>query len=189
MNRRAFIAIVIFFALPVLPIRAQSPPPDNAEQKSYLYEWTDDKGVVHITDTPGVIPEQYRAKARKVESQKGEEGGSGQQLQKGAEPSFNSETVHDEQGKAEWQQRIKSWRDRLANAEAHYRELDQERTELLGVRGSAALAPLENRQRAEQIVGEMKDVQSQIDEARRMLEEVIPEEARKAGVPPGWLRE
>jgi hypothetical protein len=35
----------------------------------------------------------------------------------------------------------------------------------------------------------MKEVQKQIDEARNMVDVVIPEEARKAGVPPGWLRE
>jgi hypothetical protein len=35
----------------------------------------------------------------------------------------------------------------------------------------------------------MKGVQSEIDAARNDLDVVIPEEARKAGVPPGWLRE
>ena len=31
--------------------------------------------------------------------------------------------------------------------------------------------------------------QKRIDEARNMLNVVIPEEARKAGIPPGWLRD
>jgi hypothetical protein len=31
-------------------------------------------------------------------------------------------------------------------------------------------------------------MQKEIDEARNMLDVVIPEEARRAGVPPGWLR-
>jgi hypothetical protein len=35
----------------------------------------------------------------------------------------------------------------------------------------------------------MKEVRKEIDEIRRELDEAIPEEARKAGVPPGWLRE
>ncbi len=35
----------------------------------------------------------------------------------------------------------------------------------------------------------MNNVQSEIEQAKHMLNEVIPEEARKAGVPPGWLRE
>jgi hypothetical protein len=35
----------------------------------------------------------------------------------------------------------------------------------------------------------MKQVQKEKDDARNEVEVVIPEAARKAGVPPGWLRE
>ncbi len=55
--------------------------------------------------------------------------------------------------------------------------------------GGPAYGPIENKVKAEQVAQEMKEVQKQIDEARNMLDVVIPEDARKAGVPPGWLRE
>jgi hypothetical protein len=35
----------------------------------------------------------------------------------------------------------------------------------------------------------MKQVQKEIDDTRNRINVVIPEEARKAGIPPGWLRE
>ena len=43
--------------------------------------------------------------------------------------------------------------------------------------------------KAQKIEEEMQQVQREIDSARNEVENVIPEQARKAGVPPGWLRE
>jgi chromosome segregation ATPase len=188
---RSLITIAMLLMVIVLAALAQTDgQTENKDiKKQYLYEWTDSKGAVHITDSLGKVPEQYRAKAHKIESRKGEESGREQQVQEQGEPSTDSEAEVTEDAKAEWQQRLKDWKKRLANAEDRYRKLDRERTELLGVRGSAALAPLENRQKAEQLEQQMKDVQQEIDEAKNMVEVVIPEEARKAGVPPGWLRE
>ena len=35
---------------------------------------------------------------------------------------------------------------------------------------------------------EMDKAQADMDEAKKMVEEVIPDEARRAGAPPGWVR-
>jgi hypothetical protein len=78
---------------------------------------------------------------------------------------------------------------RLAAAEQRYRELEQKRTALLGQWGTPAYAPPEARIEAERLAREMQNVQKAIDDARNQIEVVIPEEARKADVPPGWLRE
>ncbi|HXY61536.1 MAG TPA: hypothetical protein VEJ22_01260 [Nitrospirota bacterium] len=163
----------------------------SGEQKSYLYGWTDDQGVVHITDGLGNVPEKYRAKARKIEGSRKDEAGQGQESQNLKEgtagPAADEET--EESRKAEWQDRIQEWKARLAQAEKNYRELDQQRTELLMSSGGPAYGPIENKVKAAEIEQQMKEVQKQIDEARNMLDVVIPDEARKAGVPPGVLRE
>jgi hypothetical protein len=158
-------------------------------KKHYLYEWTDSKGGVHITDDLGEVPERYRSKSRKIEIPKGEEVGPEQQVQEQGEPSTDSEAKEAEDAKAEWQQRLKDWKKRLANAEKRYRDLDQKRLEALGKWGGVASGQLEGRVEAERIEQEMKEVQVEIDEARNMIEVIIPEEARRAGIPPGWLRE
>jgi hypothetical protein len=161
------------------------------EAKSVLYQWTDDSGGVHITDGLGNVPEQYRSKARKIEESRKGEAGQGRQTQSvTGEPSGSgSGDTTEERGRAEWRDRIRDWKTRLVQAEERYRQLDQQRTELLMSSGGPAYGPIENKVKAEQIAQEMKEVQKQIDEARNMLDVVIPEEARKAGVPPGWLRE
>jgi DNA repair exonuclease SbcCD ATPase subunit len=186
------IIIVVALLITVFSVSARTRAEEgNNERKSYLYEWTDDSGAVHITDKLGNVPEQYRAQARKIEeSRKGEAGGD-QQTQRvtGGPSGPEGEEETEESRKAEWQDRIREWKTRLAQAEKRYRELDQQRTELLMSWGGPAYGPIENKVKAEQIEQQMKEIQKQIDEARNMLDVVIPEEARKAGVPPGWLRE
>ncbi len=163
----------------------------SKEQKSYLYQWTDDSGGVHITDGLGNVPEQYRAKARKMEGSRTGETSQGQQTQNvsGGVAGPESGAGTEESRKAEWQNLIREWKTRLEQAENNYRTLDQQRTELLMSSGGPAYGPTENKVKAQQVEQQMKEVQKQIEEARHMLDVVIPEDARKAGVPPGWLRE
>ena len=47
---------------------------------------------------------------------------------------------------------------------------------------------LMHRNRAEEIEKKMNEVKKKLELAKKMLEEVIPEKARREGVPPGWLR-
>jgi hypothetical protein len=163
------------------------------QKKSSLYQWTDEKGVVHITDNPGNIPESYRSKAQKIEVP--EEKESGEQYDRSAperstsRESGTTDEVEEDIRKGEWQDRIHDWKARLAEAERRYQELEKERSALFTQWGIPAYAPAEVRLKAEQLDRDMAEVQKKIDEARHMISEVIPEEARKAGVPPGWLRE
>lgn len=162
-------------------------PKDKDAKKRYLYEWTDSKGAIHITDGFGKIPGKYRSKARKVESPKMQDSDGAENRAPG--PQGHIPAYEPDQGKAVWQQRIRSWKNRLADAEKRYQDLEQERNELLLARGAPALAPIENKMKAEQIEQQMKKLQEQIESAKHLITKVIPEEARKAGVPPGWLRE
>lgn len=183
--------ILVFLMIAILSLSARTSAQGNDERKGYLYQWTDEKGVVHITDQLGEVPEQYRAKTRKMEETRKSEAGPESKTQRDTGALFTPQSAEgtDEAQKAVWQNRIREWKTRLENAERHYRELDQQRTELLMSWGGPAYGPLENKIKAEQIERQMKETQKQIDEARNMLDVVIPEEARKAGVPPGWLRE
>jgi len=187
------IFILLLLVLPVSAALAQTAPDSTNEQvkKRYLYQWTDSKGGVHITDDLSDVPEQYRSKARKIEEKKSEEPSGQQKAPERFTPQSGSEgsEAATEASKAMWQERLREWKDRLAKAEQQYKDLDRERTELLGSRGSVAYAPIADRLKAQKIEQQMQDVQREIDNAKNMIENVIPEQARKAGVPPGWLRE
>jgi cellobiose-specific phosphotransferase system component IIA len=163
---------------------------DKELPKSYLYQWTDDKGVVHITDSLGKMPKQYRDKAIKLMEPKKEDVDQGQQArQKSVYPSGSASEAADAVVKGAWQRRMREAKQRLADAEKSYQELDQRRNELLRSWGGVASGHLAERTEAENIEREMKDAQREIGEAHNDIDVVIPDEARKEGIPPGWLRE
>ena len=159
---------------------------ENDEKKQYLYQWTDEKGNMHIVNDLGSVPEQYRSKARRLEE---DAGGDTPTQQERYTPAPSSSGGNDAAGRARWQKKLGTAKQRLARAEARYASLEEEKYSQYGQWGSPALAPIGNRQRMAEIDEELKKAQKEIDEARNMIDVVIPEQARKAGVPPGWLRE
>lgn len=188
--RRIGMAIAVFLIAtgPVFAdLDRKSGTEDEEPKKHFLYQWTDDTGNVHITDTPGKVPEQYRSRMKTMEAPRAEERAAPERR----EPvhSYDYDKRREALEKARWQNRLRDWKQRQQNAEKRYEDLGRQREELFRAWGSAALAPIENRLKAEQIEEQMRAVQNEIEAARNMVEEVIPEEARKADVPPGWLRE
>ncbi len=86
------------------------------------------------------------------------------------------------QGKAYWQARIAQWQQRKAAAEAELEVVD---AQILRTR---TLTPPGFHQTLAELMERRKALEETIRHAEDMLTNVIPEEARKAGVPPGWLR-
>jgi len=166
----------------------QAPTGEAEPQKSYLYQWSDDSGV-HISDSLEKVPMQYRDKAIKMTQEKTEGVDQGQQMQqRPVTPSGAGSEAAEAAEKAVWQQRMRQAKERLANAEMRYADLDQRRKELLRRSTVGAFGGQEVIE-AQNIELQMKDAQKEIDNARNDVEVVIPDEARKQGIPPGWLRE
>jgi hypothetical protein len=190
--RRIAVAVGIFVIV-CSSVFAETDPKAASQseepKKHFLYEWTDNTGNLHITDALGKVPEQYRSHMRTREVKAESPANQGPDMQGRHAPSPRFDSNNEDAGKAQWQSRLREWKQRLENAEQRHQSLEQERNALFRAWGSAALAPIENRLKAEKIEQEMKGVQKEIERAKNMIEEVIPEEARKAGVPPGWLRE
>jgi uncharacterized protein YukE len=159
-------------------------------KKSFLYQWTDKKGIAHITDDLDKVPKAYREKATKLKQPEKEDDDQGQEAQQpSVYPSGAQSEVADAASKAVWQQRMKDARQRLASAERRYQELEKQRDELLRIWGGPASGRLADRTEVDKVEQQMKDVQKEMDDARNDINVVIPEDARKAEIPPGWLRE
>ncbi len=193
---RYYLLIIFVFLLTGAPGHTQvydqtGSQEEKTQEEHYLYQWTDSKGVVHITDSLSKVPAKYRSEAQKLESSPGTEVMENQPRQQGiTSPSGN--TGNEERRNAqkeEWQNRMKAAKQKLADAEQRYRDLEQQRDLLLGSWGGPASGHLEGREEADRIQQQMQQVQREIDDAREQIEVVIPDEARKAGIPPGWLRE
>jgi hypothetical protein len=94
----------------------QAQTADKEIKKSYLYQWTDEKGVVSITDDLAKVPKVYRDRALKLTQPQTENVDQKQQVQQPAYSSGSGYDAADAAGKAVWQQRMRGARQRLEAA-------------------------------------------------------------------------
>lgn len=87
----------------------------------------------------------------------------------------------------------KVWKDRLQKAKQELKDAlqafrdKQKEYKTLAIKPNFARLPGEN-QKVEKLRKEVAALEKRVDDAIRELYVVIPEQARKKGVPPGWLR-
>jgi chromosome segregation ATPase len=93
--------------------------------------------------------------------------------------------------KSEWQNRVLDAKKRLADAEGRLAEVDQKKNDLTSQWGAsgAALPPQDVMDEINRVEAEHKAAADAVTSLRNEIDTVIPEEARKAGIPPGWLRD
>jgi len=197
-----FLSLVL--AIPNVAPAQTEPAPEQAEltqapeQRAIpdrlVYEWTDDSGVVHMTDDPSKVPKKYRNKKLKKRTEPrrevDQETSQGESTEPAPGYTATSDQEYEQQQRSdEWRQRYLGWKDKLQQSEKQLQSLKQRRANLITPWGSPSVAPLAVREEIVQVDKSLQDTQAEIDEARHMLEDVLPDEARKAGVPPGSLRE
>jgi hypothetical protein len=171
------------------------PAAQAADDLKYLYQWKDDQGVVNMTDSLDKVPPKYRSRATQLlQPGAGKEEQRGEETRK-AKPSQNLDAGtsldKDEIKKAEWQQRMQDAMRRLTVAEDRYNQIEQRRNELTSRSGSsgAALPTQDMLDEMNNLDGELARAGIDADKARNEVEVTIPDEARRAGIPPGWLRD
>jgi len=198
MNLKIIIAfLLIFIALAVPkpgPAQTGPAPEQRALPDRFVYQWTDTNGVVHMTDDPSQVPKKYRNKSLKKKVEPSSEVAPEQPQGQTVEPSKGSAVPTDQEfeqqlRRDEWQQRYLDWKDKLQRSEQRQQSLQQRRADLITQWGSAAVAPPAVREEVGRVDQDLQNTQVEIDEARHMLDDVLPDEARKAGVSPGWQRE
>ena len=91
-----------------------------------------------------------------------------------------------EASKSAWQTRHKKAKEEVDRLLASFREA-QKKWQNLATKADFALLPGQAKER-DQARADMKKYEIELDKAIHELEVVLPEDARKAGIPPGWLR-
>lgn len=190
---------MIAMAVPaLLVVLVAVSPARSADDRQFLYQWTDDRGNTSIVDSLDKVPPKYRQKARALD-----QGGAPAPAPAAAaeataapaalSPDEESDRMQqaEDAKKAEWQQRVLAAKRQLAAAEDRYRQLDAAKADLMSKWGSsgAALPPQEVVNQMNQLTADMEKTRVEIDKLNNDINNVIPDEARRAGVPPGWIRE
>ena len=184
---KLFLAALICFTA-VVAVRA------DEDKRRFLYQWTDNQGGMHVTDDVQKIPQKYRSRAtqmRQPDVSDGSTGGAAQQRRAAEDRDDGSAGANEEMKKAEWQQRMIDAKLRLQFAETKVGQLEDRKRELQAQWGSAgaALPTQEAMDEMKRVSTELSSAKVEVDKARDVVNNVIPDEARRAGIPPGWLRE
>ncbi len=174
----------------------------TATNQPLLLRWVDKQGVIHITDDMTQIPEPYYSiYLKKIEELKAR--GEVKEDQNGkiilARPAAAAPTPklydnnpapaispYPEKSKEYWQNILHTNRQKLIALTDEFAKIEEE---LAALRNMGELAfLLQNKQKIREFE-EMRAAKLQeIENTKKFLEKDLPEQARKAGVPPGWVR-
>jgi hypothetical protein len=169
-------------------------------QGGHLYKWTDEKGEVHFSDDLYQLPpDQQEKELEKQEHEKS--GAAGRPGKTGPRSTFSTigrddplvkprsdqlPLYADESKKVGWQNRVRILRWRIAGAKADRdavkRRLDEATLATITVKTVAS------RQNKERYRKELELLNKHVAGLEDELNVKLPEEARRAGAPPGWLR-
>jgi hypothetical protein len=102
-----------------------------------IYHWTDEEGVLHITDDLGKVPEEYRSKAKVFETRPAEEFPAVEPAPPPAAPGLEVEELYDGQPLDWWKEVEESdvetyqrYKKEIPEDEKRFEELDGELEEL-----------------------------------------------------------
>jgi hypothetical protein len=160
-----------------------------------IYQWVDEKGTVHFTDDPGVIPEKYQDQTQKRKTP-AQPPSSIKSPKDKPVPKPDAEDVEkkDILGRGEdwWQDKVMEWREKLNKAQKDYEAaqtaLKAKEKEL----GQSIYKPdsFKRRLHAEIKVLQAKadEQRGKVDEAKNMLENVLPRQAEEYRADPSWVK-
>ena len=149
------------------------------------YRWIDKNGVEGFADSLQKVPPEYRDSAKRVE--KGGKVTPGPlQVVPSPHPAPMSPTVNPE---AEYQQ----WRDRLRGARAELEDLktqrEQAQKEYETSRAEFYVRSFGNPEADARYRARIAELDEQISQKEEEINTTIPDEARRAGIPPGILNQ
>jgi hypothetical protein len=151
-----------------------------SESWGAVYKWTDENGIIHFSDSPAKIPEEYKDRVEKTTPPE-----KSKEREPVRKPSVLFEQKTDLHGKNKkwWQGLVRKWEAKKREAEDRIEELQIEIRQLDFNKRIVGYSDKEKSRltRLIQVAELRKSV------AIRMLAEGLPEEARKAGAPVEWL--
>ena len=161
------------------------------------YQWVDEKGTAHFTDNFGQIPEKYQDQVKKKKTPD-EPTSSSSIKSPGDKPRPAPDAADVEKkdilGRGEdwWRDKAMEWKQKLIKAQKDYaaaqtalkakeKELEQSiyKPDSFKRRLQAEIKVLEEK---------ANEQKNQVDEAKNMLEKVLPKQAEEYRADPSWVR-
>jgi hypothetical protein len=165
-----------------------------------IYQWKDEKGNINFTDDISNVPEKYRDQVQERKPAKepappvpaGTIKGTGSDRRQPppSEPARSKDIIG--RGEDWWRGRAMEWNDKLINAQKNYDTTHAAwKAKEKELADSVFKADYIKRNLKLEIKGleeKTKEWESKRDEAKNMLEKVIPKEAEDYKADPDWIR-
>lgn len=166
-----------------------------------VYKWVDEKGTTHFTDDLSLVPERYQDRVIKatppkepapppsLESPKSTMGEK--EIQSAPESASEQKDIlgrGEEWWRAiaeEWNEKLKAARENYEKAYSEWKSKQQE-LETSQFKPDSLKRKLKAETRA--LEEKAKDWEKQMEEAKNMLENVLPKQAREYRADPDWLK-
>lgn len=166
-----------------------------------IYRWVDEKGNLHVTDDPSVIPEKYWQKIQKEKLPREPSASPAGVPQEGPtqeQPATGSGSTAERKdvlgrGADWWQAQVKAWKQKLTDAQKNYEvanaAVKAKETELQ----ESLFKPDSYKRRLEaerKVLAEKAgEWGKQVEEANTMLEQGLPKQAEEYLADPNWLKD
>ncbi len=147
------------------------------------YQWTDKDGNMGFTDSLEKVPPQYRNSAKPIDEKK-----STKTFQRVPEPPGRSDTMP---APADQGDPYAGWRQRMTTARTELEELKKQREkvqkEYNTMRAEFYVRSFADPEQDAKLRAQLAELEEKIREKENDITTTIPDEARRAGVPPGIL--
>jgi hypothetical protein len=160
----------------------------SAARTGEVLKWVDERGVVHFTDNAASVPEKYREQIDRRELP--EEMATSSEATR--EVKATSQEPRDRYGRGEdyWVKKANEVKSQLGRAQKEYERARLQFNDLVAEH-NATRSRAKRRQyqkRIESLQQELNHRRQDMEKARELLEETLPEEAKRAGAPAEWVK-
>jgi hypothetical protein len=161
-----------------------------------IYRWVDEKGVIHFADDFTLVPEKYRDQAQKrkppeIPSPTPAKPSEGPATTETTQPRPEPKDLIG-RGEEWWRAKMKEWNDKLSNAQKNYdlayAALKTKEKELKDSIFKPDRIERKLKSEIKELEGKLKEREKERDEAKNMLEKVLPKEAEDFKADPAWLK-
>ena len=160
-----------------------------------MYKWVDEKGTAHFTDDLSLVPEKYRDQVRKT-GPRGKPDSPSVESPEGVGKEKEIEPVPEQKdlsGRGEdwWRATVSEWNKKLVTARTNYEDAydkwkaKQQELEASQFKPDSVKRKLKTEAKA--LEEKVKDWEKQVDEAKDMLDNVLPKQAADDHANPEWL--
>ena len=162
-----------------------------------IYQWVDGKGTLHFTDDLSLVPERYRNQVQKKKPPKEPSPSLSPQVDQSDETERKFEPPPERKdliGRGEdwWKAKAKEWSEKLLNAQknyetayANYKKKEKELEESK-FKPKSLQRKLKSEMKA--LEEKVNDWKKQREEAKNMLEKVLPKEAEESKADLDWIK-